>query len=48
MNFGFSNNQKLEFEEEGMEDCIFCKIAFGEIQGLRIYENDKTQSKTQI
>ena len=25
-----------------MEDCIFCKIASGEIQGLRIYENDET------
>ena len=24
-----------------MEDCIFCKIASGEIQGLRIYENDE-------
>ena len=25
-----------------MEDCIFCKIASGEIQGLRIYENEET------
>ena len=25
-----------------MEDCIFCKIASGEIHGLRIYENDET------
>ena len=25
-----------------MEDCIFCKIASGKIQGLRIYENDET------
>ena len=25
-----------------MEDCIFGKIASGEIQGLRIYENDET------
>lgn len=25
-----------------MEECIFCKIASGEIQGLRIYENDET------
>ena len=25
-----------------MEECIFCKIASGEIQGLRIYENNET------
>jgi histidine triad (HIT) family protein len=25
-----------------MEDCIFCKIASGEVQGLKVYENDKT------
>ncbi len=25
-----------------MDDCIFCKIASGEIQGLRIYENEET------
>ena len=25
-----------------MDDCIFCKIASGEILGLRVYENDKT------
>ena len=25
-----------------MEDCIFCKIASGEIKGLRIFENDET------
>ena len=25
-----------------MDGCIFCKIASGEIQGLRIYEDDKT------
>lgn len=25
-----------------MNDCIFCKIASGEIQGLRVFENDKT------
>ncbi len=25
-----------------MEDCIFCKIASGEVQGLRVYENDQT------
>ena len=25
-----------------MDDCIFCKIASGVIQGLRIYENDET------
>lgn len=23
-----------------MEDCIFCKIAFGEVEAKRIYEND--------
>ena len=23
-------------------DCIFCKIARGEIQGLRVYENEHT------
>ena len=25
-----------------MEKCIFCKIASGEIQGLRVYEDEKT------
>ena len=25
-----------------MEDCIFCKIARGDIQGLRVYEDDCT------
>ena len=25
-----------------MEDCIFCKIASGEVQSLKVYENDKT------
>ena len=25
-----------------MDDCIFCKIASGEIQGLRICEDDET------
>lgn len=25
-----------------MEDCIFCKIASGEITGLRIFENGET------
>lgn len=25
-----------------MDDCIFCKIASGDITGLRIYENDAT------
>ncbi len=25
-----------------MDDCIFCKIASGEIQGLRVYENEET------
>ena len=24
-----------------MEDCVFCKIASGEIQGLRICEDDE-------
>ena len=24
-----------------MEDCIFCKIASGEMQGLRIFEGAK-------
>ena len=30
------------FVEVQMEECIFCKIASGEIQGLRIYENNET------
>ena len=25
-----------------MDDCVFCKIASGEIRGLRVYENDET------
>ena len=25
-----------------MSDCIFCKIASGEIQGMRVYEDAKT------
>ena len=25
-----------------MDDCIFCKIASGEIHGLRIYEDEET------
>ena len=25
-----------------MNDCIFCKIASGEIQGLRVYEDEET------
>ena len=25
-----------------MEDCIFCKIASGDVQGLRVYEDDQT------
>ena len=25
-----------------MDNCIFCQIASGKIQGLRIYENDNT------
>ena len=25
-----------------MDDCIFCKIASGNVQGLKVYENDKT------
>ena len=25
-----------------MEDCIFCKIASGEIQGLRVFEDEQT------
>ena len=28
--------------EKKMNDCIFCKIASGEIQGMRVFENDKT------
>lgn len=25
-----------------MEDCIFCKIASGEVQGLRVFEDEQT------
>ncbi len=25
-----------------MDECVFCQMATGKIQGLRVYENDKT------
>jgi len=39
-----------QFREENikMEDCIFGKIASGEIQGLRIYENEEDVIKSVI
>ena len=37
-----STSGKFWFVEVQMEECIFCKIASGEIQGLRIYENNET------
>lgn len=39
-----STNREIRIRkgEQKMDDCIFCKIASGEIPGLRIYENDET------
>lgn len=25
-----------------MSDCVFCRIAAGEVQGLRVFEDEKT------